>query len=598
MISISKVIKEFRIPSLPSDRVQLEVLLGKGRELALGGHDSTALYHWTRAAGISSSETLAFVKKLFSQWRIEGPEEALLTAGLMLLKLEKAAPPLTNFLGNLARRQDNLGLAKKLYAVGVKAAPLHKLSLFNLAATTAKLPLYDAAIPQLIKKWLPTEEVVLPAYQSDREVIQKITAALHEEKKLAKEKRLVELADLQEEAERNMDALKMHGYTTEVKTLSQSDCMPSSDEVLAVLEKEVELDQQDPDRVAPLFAQKRLYDLGLYALSLERAALARTCFDRLVALETPLPHIPLLLGMTDYLEKGVDAGLEALNDCLHKDPKDRYVTANIGLMHLREGHRYSGALYRLLAANLLECSNGHFHYPDFLAEAQAAYEDPDRQRLALKLYNQIALEREDPTVWARIAKLNFDANRLKEAAQALKEWLVLEPNNAYAKEKLVELSEAFLAKGQQLETEKKYKASMKVYLQAAEIAKTPELLKRIEEGFYRFKQPLKAKQAEMERHVMVMMEQRKRAAKQQEELLKVGMAYLRNGVTKKAATTLEKALELKANLPIYQTLCLLYKDEGNEKDLYELESRWADMLAEEEEMAKREKEFHWYYAGL
>jgi len=600
-MSFARVLKGLKIPSingLPQEKETLKSLLEQGKQLALAGHDSTALLSWSKAADISPSETLDYIKIIFNQWRLGGTDEALLTAGLMLVKLEKATPTLTNFLGNLARRQDNPSLAKKLYAVGVKANPMHKLSLFNMAATTAKIDLYDAAIPELIKKHLPDDHLCLPAFQTDAQLIQKLTQSRREINLKNKDERLNELINLQDQAERKMDALKVHGYSTEANKLKAWDGSPTAEEILEVIQKEVDRDLAQPERVSPLYAQKRQHDLGLFALTLEKGELALPIFAGLINQNAPLPYLKMLHGLAVYQVQGLDPGLEALNDCLHQDPKDRYANANLGLLHSRAGHRYSAAMYRLIAANLLECSHGHFHYPDFMAEAQKAYEDPNQQNLARKLYNQISLEVEDPVVWARLAKLEFDREHLREAAHALKEWLRLEPTNQYAKEKLSELADSFLTQGDALEKENKFRPAMKIYLQAASIAKTPELLKRLEEGYYRLKQPLKAKEAAMERHIMVLMEQRRKAALEQEKLLKSGMAFLKTGSARKAITVLEKALSYKANLSIYRTLCALYQEHGLETELGDLERRWTKMMQVEEEQMKLEKEFHWYYAGL
>ena len=598
MISFANVLKDLHLPSLPQGGEPLEQLLLAGKKLAISGHDSSALLNWSKAAEISREETTKFVKELFGQLRTGGSDGALLTAGLMLLKLEPPEPPLTNLLGNLARRQENMGLAKKLYAVGIKSKPLYKPSLYNMAATTAKLELYDAAIPQLIQKWLPEGTLHFPPCLTDPQLVEKTSAQLQQSKQAAKEARLKELAQLQELAEQKMDALKVHGYTRETERLQQSDCIPTALEVLAEVQREVQLDDQNPERSSPLFRQKRRYDLGLVALMAEQGALALECYERLQEEEAPLPYLKLLAALARYQVQGVDAGLEALNDCLHQDPKDRYANANLGVIHSKAGHSYSGALFLLIAASLLECSNGHFHFPDFVAEADRAYEDLEKQSLALKFYHQIVLETDDPVVWARIAKLYFDKENLTQAAHALKELLRIEPDNQYAKDKLTELSEKFLEAGARLEEEKKYKAAMKIYLQAASIAKNPVLLKRMEEGFLRLKMPLRAQEVAKERMVMVMMEQRQKATEKQNELLKTGMAYLKHHQGQKAAQVMEKALALKANRSIYQTLCALYQEQGRQEALDDLERRWAVMVREEEEQLRQEKDFQWYYAGV
>ena len=598
MISFANVLKDLHLPSLPQGGEQLGQLLLNGKQLALTGHDSSALLNWSKAAEISSEETATFIKELFAQLRTTGSDSALLTTGLMLLKLDRPEPPLTNLLGNLARKQENLGLAKKLYAVGIKAKPLYKLSLYNMAATTAKLELYDSAIPLLIKKWLPEETLHFPPTLTDPELVKQLSAQLQQTKQAAKEARLKELVQLQELAEQKMDALKVHGYTRETEMLQQSDCIPTKLEILAEVQKEVGLDDQNPERASPLFRQKRRYDLGLVALDAEQGPLAINCFDRLIQEAAPLPYLKMLEGLAQYQAKGLDAGLEALNDCLHQDPKDRYSNANLGVMHAKAGHSYSGALFLLIAASLLECSNGHFHFPDFVAEADRAFADPEKQSLALKLYNQIVLEKDDPVVWARIAKLYFDKENLTQAAYALKELLRLEPANQYAKDKLTELSEKFLEAGAKLEEEKKYKGAMKIYLQAASIAKNPVLLKRMEEGFLRLKMPLRAQQVAKERMIMVMMDQRQKATEKQNELLKTGMAYLKHHQGQKAAQVMEKALALKANRTIYQTLCALYQEQGRPEELNDLERRWVVMVRKEEEQLRQEKDFQWYYAGV
>ncbi|OGG94317.1 MAG: hypothetical protein A2508_02530 [Candidatus Lambdaproteobacteria bacterium RIFOXYD12_FULL_49_8] len=572
---------------------QLSECLEKGLDCAKQGHITRALLHWNQARDLDPEQTKAFLIAQEDELSRLGKPEAVLSTGLILVKLDPANGELANRMGNLARRLGLSDLAKKLYKLANQEAAPNEYAFCNLVATLAKVELYDGEIKLLIKKYFQEQNYRFPPYQNDPNLVEKLTARLALDLTQEKEKQLVLVNEELKYAGELGDALKQFELQKKTAALEADPCIPSYESIKVVLKSAVVHDQMRLDKSKE--AQDNLINLGLFALINEDSGLALACFEKLESIKSTYKYHNLLYGLAIFLSARSIEGLEQATKTITSNPFDRFGHANIGLMHLKAGHKLLGYQHLLIAADLLDKSEGLFDFDQFVRLAEESYED-NQFKDALRRYEVIAQEKPSIIAWSRIASLHMKKGDIMSAAEALHEILRIEPDFGYIHSKLELLHNKLIEQGDELAIKGQYRGALKIYRKALGVLKVPTTLKKAGEMCEKLKAKSKAAHYFEEYKELVQEGLQKEKEAKRLALVAKAMESVKKGELAISIIKLEEALLMKADRSIFLTLCSLYEDSAQRDKVRDLETRWAEILEVEEKKSKLVKEINRYFA--
>ena len=139
------------------------------------------------------------LEALFKRYKITANYDATLSIGLVLLKYHKKDFRLMTMLGNCARRGENYTQANNLYRHALKINPDYALAMLNLAASLAKIPVFDGRIQPLVRKYVKNNQLQLPPYLNNKNFIEDIRVELKEKNETDSLARMEDLLDKLEE---------------------------------------------------------------------------------------------------------------------------------------------------------------------------------------------------------------------------------------------------------------------------------------------------------------------------------------------------------------------------------------------------------------
>jgi len=563
-----------------------------GKELAEKGHITQALFNWEQARQNNSEET----RQLINQWHLEyqdkGQQEPLLATGLIKLKFQPKDSHLYYEVGCLARKlgRDDLGI--NLFRLAIRYNPEHEFAFCNLAAMLAKSPLEDGAVNEEIRHWFGDEDFHYPPFLSQANLIQETEKKILQERKIQFEQERAELEKQKQDAEAQINVLAIFKINQQIKQSIKKEDEITYEDILLFLKAQISFDKENLG--VDLQVQKKLYDLGLFALQRGDGESALDCFQHLQHLKCNFPYLEMLLTLALAKSGQVVEATQQLNQILNEDQFDRFAHANLGRLYLDSGNRLLGFKHFLIAADLLQKSEGLYNFKEFIAMAEAAYDDKDYPK-AMKYYQQIAIETDDLVAWSRITNLHMLKKEYEPASRAVREVIRISPQMEYAVIKLNQLHNRFVVEGDKLEALNKSSAALNFYKKALKINKNLDTVKKAHQLAVKLNKAEDAISLEKEIAVLSEAKRQSERTRQAEELIKKAMTFISNGQVDKAIANLEQALETKVDRSVFLTLCELYEEQGNYQQKKALEKKWASLLEKEEEERKLKKDMERYF---
>ncbi len=503
--------------------------------------------------------------------------EAALSIGLNLLKDNPADYELANKLGNFARELENFDQANNLYKMAMKANKNYEPAFYNLAASGAKVDLYDEAAKSSIEQFESLIDYILPEFIGENPA-ELLEQKLLEHKAKEKEEKLQSLHSDQEQKQDLGDAVGASQVSFEISMLEKEKIAVTPRDIMGVLKSQID---KDPE------SHKNLrYNLGLYALGNGAAKVALWAFGGLDAKEYDKKN--LLEAISLDKNGQMDEAIDKVTSLLGKDEFSRYNNVNLGLMFQKAGKRFLATKYLLKTASLLEKSGGHYSMKAVVQAADAAKAEGNIKK-ALTFFQIASTEIKDKRLWIEIGEILVELKKYDEAVANYRELKTVDPDGKEADDNLKKIHDYYATKGDSLEHERKSKAAIDYYRKALSVVKFIETLKKSAKICSALNLSDEASQ------YLDMIDDLERAAKEakeeekRQEFITEGIDLIKAKNYYKAISSLESAFRMKLDKKVFLNLAGLYKGLKKTDDLNSLVQRWGKMVEHEEKLAKFNK---------
>ena len=259
-----------------------------------------------------------------------GELESALAIGLNLMKENETDFELANKLGNYARELKEYKQAEGLYKTSLKIKKNYETAFYNLAATTAKVDIFDEAVKSSLSIFDDVVGFVLPEYQDNPEIITELEKTILEGKKETTEERIGVLSDERKQKLEVGHAVEASELAMEIKELKDNMSVMLPEDVFGALHKisKESLDKEKPYK----------YNMVLYALSKNKPKWALKALAALSA--TDYDTIDMLQAIALFQKKKVDDATGMLIRLLGENEFNRYCNVNLGLMYRKAGKHF------------------------------------------------------------------------------------------------------------------------------------------------------------------------------------------------------------------------------------------------------------------
>ena len=502
-----------------------------------------------------------------------GQLESALAIGLNLIKQDPDDYELINRLGNYAREGRDYKQANNLYKSALKIKPDFQMAFYNLAASTAKVDIYDDAVLSALSKFDGVAGYILPEYVDNPNIIDELYEKVAEEKEERFQEKLKELTALRDEEKDAGDVAEAKKAEVQINELKASGKKITSDDIIKELKQLLKTEEVNQTA--------HQINLALYAIQEKNPEIAAEAIKGLSSKD--FEQLDLLKVAILEHSGDMNKAIAMLNHMLGKNRHNRYYNANLGLMYQRSGNKFLSIKYLIKTAALLERSNGIYSLTKLREEADTAY-DKMQFKKALNYYLVIANETENAEIWEKVGSIYVERKDYDMAIKAFNKMIKLDPDSTSGEAKLKLVQDYYLEKAETLFQERKFKAAAEYYEKALSILRLPDLIKRTAEVYKQLKDTDREQELLNEHKEMMEAEKAQALEETRQQMIIQGKQLLKNKMYTKAIETLEAVFRMKTDRDIFIQLALLYKGMKKQNELISLEQRWQKMLEFEEKM--------------
>ncbi|MBF0288316.1 MAG: tetratricopeptide repeat protein [SAR324 cluster bacterium] len=347
-----------------------------------------------------------------SYFRTGQPEKAV-AIGLAIIVFEPENFRLMNQIGNAYRKMENYKKALQMYQGALKVNPKYAHARYNMAAAYFKVPKMD-------------EELVRQTKFVEKFVIYRRTGY-----QLTYDEAVPKLG--------NQVMPKHFRYDSEIPYKEED--VEGAEIWISRFEKRA---KDNPDSWQHQFDLAILYDIGRFGeLALryyqESAALNPLC---------DLIQNNLAVAIAEYRQDFKKAK-EMFLSILKKDRSNRTIVLNLAILHRKMNKPFSMLKYFTYLGELLAKSHGLFSLDDMIQAAEEYYEEGEHNK-AIKLYEALLDEKDDPEWMYRLGVLYHRKLKLKSAIAYWKQALEADPDHTASFEALNEQIDNLEDEAQQL----------------------------------------------------------------------------------------------------------------------------------------------------
>lgn len=496
-----------------------------------------------------------------------GDFEAALSIGLNILKYDKTDFELANKLGNFARRNGDYKQANSLYRTALRINRGCRMAFFNLAASLARVQLFDKAAIQAVLEFKDLRGYVFPDYVSDEDPVRRVTEKLAEQNGEDCDVILNQLREKREEALEYYNISDARDYELEMKRVKRSKAAASIEQIYREFLRMI---KEKPEKKMLLS-----YDLAIYALKNNHPDLAEKALENVD--DDLFAYLPLLHVIILDQNGSTQQASESLVQLLSGNPLNRLYNVNLGLMYRRAGNNLLSAKYLIKTCALLKQSEGLYDM-HALEKAGDGYLEAGKTKGALKCFVVASSEVLRPSVWIKIGDIYLDGKRVDEAEKAFKKALDLGPDDRDSQCRIRKIHDVFVSEADSLMEQNKFIRAVKKYERALSLLKTPETLKKTA-NVHRI-----LKNFRMETQLLDEFDRITRKQKEQElERLRQALIIKANKMLKQnryqqGIDFLEKAFDMQIDRNVYEKLAKLYVRFKGKDSLAGLERRWNEMV--------------------
>lgn len=538
-----------------------------------------AMIEFDKAMELNPEEVYPRLVEELSNAAASGDLQSALAIGLNLFKKNNADYELANKLGNYARELKDYKQANGLYKAALKVNKNYEMAFYNLAASQAKVDIFDEAVKSALEKFDSVDGYILPDYIGEEKLLEKMSTLIEDQKQITFKDEIQDLTIERDKLIETGDSIEAQGIDIKIKKLKEDINKVSEEDFIDAFRKDI---KEDGDN-----ANQHRFNLALYALSVKKPD---TALDALEGVpQTEFETVELLKALALEQKGFSDEAIRKLVQLLGKNEFNRYNNVNLGLMYRKRKKRFLATKYLVKTAALLEKSSGIYSMKDLQKAADDNYETGNLKK-AQNYYKIIAAETPTAEIWNKIGSINVEQKKYDEAVEAFREMAVLDPKSKAADSKIREIHDYYVEKGEVLFEERKFKPAVDYYHKALGVLRLPETLKKTADVYKQLNNPEKEKELLEEWQKIIDDEKAREQEEHRQKMILKGKAYMKQKNYIKAIETFEAVLRMKVDRKIFMQLAALYKGLKRTNDLTDLEKRWEKMVLHEEKMRMYEKE--------
>ena len=558
---------------------KIEQHYAKGLQLLKGKFFNRAMIEFQNAMELDPKAIYLRLKEEFDKVSKEGSLEAALAIGLNLLKERHSDYELANKMGNFARKIKDYNQAETHYRAALKVKKDFTPAFYNLAATLAKVDLFDNDVKLSIKMFEKMDHFILPDYQGNEEVIQHFMESLEEKAELFRDKKIESLSIKQQEEEEVGEINAVEKLKEQIKKLRDSSISASPQDVVNEFQQLIE---SDPER-----KEIHLFNMGLYALSTNANKEALEAFSQLNSSQSE--NLVMLQAIGEIQNGKLDEGIKKMSDILGKNEHHRYCNVNIGLAYRRAKKKFLSIKFLVKAAALVQKSDGLYSINKLVIKADEAFQNSDYKK-AYRYYTIATTEINTAEIWEKLGATNMAKKGYDEAVRAYNQALSIDPKSETAKKKIKKIHDYYINMGASLLDARKFKPSVEYYNRALRIMRLPEIIKQTAEIYRELQQPEESKKLMDEYQTLIDAATAQKAATEWQNIVDEGKKYFKAKHYSKAADSWEHAFRTKPDKDLFLKLASLYKGMKKHLEFQTLIAKWNKHVEREEKLEKLKQE--------
>ena len=472
------------LSSKQDDKQEIWDLFDAGKNLMESHFYDRASVEFNKALSLDKEFASELIVDLYMEMQGSNPD-AMIALGINILQHNPDNIEMANMLGNTYRKKGDYNAAKSMYQRCLKRDPYFKNASYNLAATLARVEVYDGTAVSAIAEFESLNHYQLPDNSEGEEKLYAIQGEVIKNEEISAE---VETAGVKDES--LMDFLEDHLDGEKVEEPQANDIQEekktSSESSSESQEKERKV-EIDPEACFQMISENHddqqketselLNALGLYCLTHYHPEIAVNSFQKLVQLHPEQIDFQCFLVLANGLEGNTGKAIDSLQKILIEHPFHRYSNVNLGYLFQKSGKTMKARTYFFITYKLLERSGGYYHIERILNRAEEHFNE-DRGKKALELYEPLYEEINAPNLLNRIGKLQLLFSKLDEAVQTFRRVLKIDVKNAEAREGLKQLHQKFLMQLDNAVKKHDYEDAAKAFEKAIGIVKNPKLMQR------------------------------------------------------------------------------------------------------------------------
>ena len=560
-------------------RIKIDEHLAEGMKLMSEKFYNGAMIEFDKAMELDSEQVYPRLVEELSNAAASGDLQSALAIGLNLIKENNEDFELANKLGNYARELGDYKQAEGLYKTALKVKRNYQKAFFNLAASQARVNIYDDAVVSSISQFESIENYILPDYIGEKKLIESLTEKVAQEKKTSAKDKLQDLTVQRDKLIEEGSAVEAKGIDLEIKKLQENANKVLPEDILEYFEKQAAEDSES--------GKDQLFNKALYAIETKKTDIALEAIGRLSIQEYETLG---LLNAIALEQKGrKEDAINKLIKLLGKNEFNRYNNVNLGLMYKRAKKQFLATKYLIKTAALLDKSNGIYSMKDLVAEADDCYESGNLKK-ALTFYLIAVSEIPSVRLWDQIGTIYVERKKYDDAVEAFRKLYELDPDSEIGESKLLEIHNYYVEKADVLLNDRKFKPASDYLHKALGVLRLPDTIKKTASVYKQLNNPEKEKELLKEYQALLDKEKEKEQEEKRQQLMQVGKQHLAKKNYLKAVEVFEKVLRMKVDRKVFLQLAALYKGLKKRDDLQDLERRWENMVLHEEKMKRFEKE--------
>ncbi len=560
-------------------RIKVDEHLAEGMKLMSEKFYNGAMIEFDKAMELKPKDVYPRLVEELSNAAASGELQSALAIGLNLIKENNKDYELANKLGNFARELGDFKQAEGLYKTALKVKRGYDKAFYNLAASQARVDIYDDAIVSALSKFENVQDYILPDYIEDEKLIEKITEIIAEEKATAFKEKLQELTLERDKKIEEGASVEAKGIDLEIKKMKDSVGKVSPEEILNHFEKKI---NEDPKN-----AKMHLYDKALYAITNKQTKVTLETISRLSPKDFDTLDLIHAIALEQMGKR--DEAINKMIRLLGRNEFNRYNNVNLGLMYRRSQKKFLSTKYLIKTAALLDKSNGIYSMKELIKEADECYKNGNLKK-ALNFYVIAVTELPSPRIWNQIGTIYVERKKYDDAVDAFRQLKALDPKSDMGDSKLIEIHNYYVERADVLMDERKFKPASDYLHKALGVLRLPDTLKKAAAVYKQLNAPDKEKELLEEWKKIIDAEKAKEQEAMRQHMIEKGKKQLTDKDYLKAVDTFETVLRMKVDRKIFLQLAALYKGLKKRDELSDLERRWENMVLHEEKLKRYEKE--------